>query len=140
VTELERNEIVDSALRSLTAALRRRDADGVLALFRDDAVLLGSEDGEMAVGALELREFLARIFARPGTYGWSGWDPVITGGTQDVLWFVAPATVIVRDDADGEQSAPYRLSGVLEPGRDGRWLFRLFNGAEPVRSADEPRA
>jgi ketosteroid isomerase-like protein len=140
VAELERVEIIDNALRSLTAALRRRDADGVVALFHDDAVLFGSEDGELAVGALEIREFLARIFDRPGTYGWSGWDPVLTGGTQDLAWFVAPATVIVRDDAGGEESAPYRLSGVLEPGSDGRWLFRVFNGAEPVSTAHEPRA
>jgi ketosteroid isomerase-like protein len=96
VTELDRIEIVDSALRSLTAALRRRDADGVLALFHDDAVLFGSEDGELAVGALELREFLASIFDRPGTYGWSGWDPVLTGGTEDLVWFVAPAIVVVE--------------------------------------------
>jgi ketosteroid isomerase-like protein len=139
VTELDRIEIVDSALRSLTAALRRRDADGVLALFHDDAVLFGSEDGELAVGALELREFLASIFDRPGTYGWSGWDPVLTGGTEDLVWFVAPAIVVVRDDAGGEEAAPYRLSGVLERTSDGRWLFRVFNGAEPVSTADEPR-
>ena len=73
----------------MTSALRRQDVDGVLALFHDDAVLFGSEDGEMAVGALELREFLARIFGRPGTYGWSGWAPVLTGGTRDLVWFVA---------------------------------------------------
>ena len=90
------------------------------------------------MGALELREFLARIFDRPGTYGWSGWHPVLTGGTQDLLWFVAPATVIVRDDTGREEAAPYRLSGVLEPDSDGRWVFRVFNGAEPVRTADEP--
>jgi len=140
MNEPERIDVVGSALRSLTAALRRRDADGVLALFHDDAVLFGSEDGEMAVGALELREFLARIFGRPGTYGWSGWAPALTGGTRELVWFVAPATVVVRDDAGGEETAPYRLSGVLERGSDGRWLFRVFNGAEPVSTADGPRA
>lgn len=140
MNEPERIEMVGGALRSLTAALRRRDADGVLALFHDDAILFGSEEGEMAVGALELREFLARIFGRPGTYGWSGWDPVLTGGTQDLTWFVAPATVVVRDDAGGEETAPYRLSGILERGSNGRWLFRVFNGAEPASTADGPRA
>jgi len=89
---------------------------------------------------LELREFLKRIFGRPGTYGWSGWDPVLTGGTQDLMWFVAPATVVVRDDAGDEETAPYRLSGVLERGSDGRWFFRVFNGAEPVGTADGSRS
>jgi len=56
------------------------------------------------------------------------------------MWFVAPATVVVRDDAGGEETAPYRLSGVLERGSDGRWLFRVFNGAEPVSTSDGPRA
>lgn len=136
MTESERIEIVDAALRSMTAALRRRDADGVLALFHEEAVLLGSEEDEQAVGTGELREFLARTFDRPGTYGWSDWDPVLTGGSHDMLWFVAPATVVVRGSDGREESAPYRLSGVLQRSGDGHWVFRLFNGAEPVSAAD----
>jgi len=40
--------------------------------------------------------------------------------------------VVVRNEDGNEQHAPYRLSGVLELASDGRWLFRLFNGSEPV--------
>lgn len=137
--ELDRIEIVDSALQCLTTELRRRNIDGVLGLFHDDAVLLGSEEGEQALGISELRAFLVRLFDRPHTYGWAGWDGVLAGGTQDTLWFVAPAMVVVRDDAGGEKASSYRLSGVLERGNDGRWLFRLFNGSEPVGTVGEPR-
>ena len=48
------------------------------------------------------------------------------------MWFVAPATLVVRDDSNDDESFPYRLSGVLERAGDGQWLFRLFNGSEPV--------
>lgn len=131
------DQIVEDALRLLVAGLRRRDIDGVLALFHSDAVLFGSEDGEQAIGAEQLRAFLTRLFDRPHTYGWSGWDPVITGGSGGTVWFVAPSTVVVKDDAGGEASAAYRLSGVLEQDTAERWLFRLFNGSEPARALDD---
>ena len=68
------------------------------------------------------------------------------------IWFVAPATLLVRDESDNEttttratttsnndesnnESFPYRVSGVLERAGDAQWLFRLFNGSEPVTAS-----
>jgi ketosteroid isomerase-like protein len=132
--EASRREIVEDALRQLETHLRRRDVGGTVALFHQDGVAFGSEEHEHAVGADELRAFLSRLFARPHTYGWSGWEPLLTGGSDVLIWFVAPATVVVRIDQGGDERAPYRLSGVLERADDGRWLFRLFNGSEPSAS------
>lgn len=132
VASLSHRRIVDGALRELVARARQRDVDGAVALFHDDGVLFGSEQEENAVGKDELRAFFSRLFERPGTYGWSEWDPLLTGGTDSIVWFVAPATLVVREDSNTDQSFPYRVSGVLERAGGDRWLFRLFNGSEPV--------
>jgi len=113
--------IVDDALRALVAQARQRDVDGAVALFHDDGVLFGSEREENAVGRDELRAFFARLFEWPGTYGWSEWDPLLTGGSGSIVWFVAPATLVVRDDSNNDESFPYRVSGVLERAGDGQW-------------------
>ena len=84
----------------------------------------------------ELRVFFVRLFARPHTYGWSELEPLHTGGSNKLVWFVAPTTVVVRDEDGNEQRAPYRVSGVLEFADDTRWLFRLFNGSEPVTAVE----
>jgi hypothetical protein len=59
-------------------------------------------------------------------------EPLFAGGTDELVWFVAPATVVIRDDDGNEGQAPYRVSGMLERARNGRRLFRLFNGSEPA--------
>ena len=102
-----------------------------MSLFDHEAVLFGSEAEESATGHAELELFFGRIFERPQTYGWQ-WDSLRVSATKDVVWFVGPATVVVRGDDGTEHSAPYRLSGVLKRQSDGRWLFVLFNGAEPI--------
>jgi ketosteroid isomerase-like protein len=127
-----RREIVKNALRQLEVELRGRDVEGVVALFREDGVLFGSEEHENAAGANELRIFLSGVFARPHTYGWSEPEPLFTGGNDELVWFVAPTTVIIQGNEGHERHAPYRVSGVLDRAVDGRWLFRLFNGSEPA--------
>jgi ketosteroid isomerase-like protein len=127
--------IVDNLLGALSVRLRERDVQGAISLFDHDAVLFGSEVEESATGHAELELFFRRIFERPQTYGWR-WDSLRVSATKDVVWFVGPATVVVRGDDGTEHSAPYRLSGVLKRQSDGRWLFVLFNGAEPVESSN----
>lgn len=129
--ESENRRIVDDLLGRFVTRLRERDLDGALQLFSDDPVLFGSEAGETAHGVPELEAFFGRLFQRSQTYGWT-WEEPTARKAGSFLWFVASATVVVRGDDGSEQSAPYRLSGVLERAADGRWLFSLFNGAEPV--------
>jgi ketosteroid isomerase-like protein len=127
--------IVTDLMHEFVTCLRDRNRDGALRLFHSDAVLFGSEAGESAHGAHELSDFFDQLFERPQTYGWM-WEPPIARRAGDVIWFVAPATVLVRGDDGSEHAAPYRLSGVLEQATPGRWMFRLFNGAEPA--PDQP--
>jgi ketosteroid isomerase-like protein len=127
-------QTADGVIRQFINQLRARDVPGVLSLFERDAVLFGSEDGESAQGQPELRSFFARLFTRPHTYGWT-WDELAVGGDDHTIWFVAPATVVVRGDDGTERAAPYRLSGVPRSDAEGTWRFALFNGAEPVRGS-----
>ena len=71
------------------------------------------------------------IHGWPHTYGWS-WDDMTVDGDDGLLWFVVPATVVIRQDDGSETVAPYRLSGVLRRGRDNDWRFALFKGSEPT--------
>jgi ketosteroid isomerase-like protein len=127
-----RQEIVERSLGGFEVQLRLRNVEGAAALFCEDGVLFGSEQDENAIGIDELRVFFSKLFARPHTYGWSGFEPLLAGGSDELVWFVAPTTVVVRSEDGEEQQAPYRVSGVLELVGDGRWLFRLFNGSEPA--------
>ena len=128
---MDHEAIVSSVLSAFVERLRARDIQGALALFEGHATLLGSEEGESAHGHAGLREFFERIYRRPHTYGWT-WNQITADGQGGVIWFVAPAAVVVRQDDGIEQAAPYRLSGVLRRGSDGDWRFALFNGSEPA--------
>jgi ketosteroid isomerase-like protein len=125
--------VVEDLMRTFVGRLRKRDVEGVISLFDQAAVLFGSELGESAKGHAELQSFFKRVLARPQTYGWE-WESLSARGTSDVVWFVGPATVVLRANDGTERKAPYRLSGVLQRQSNGRWLFALFNGAEPVAS------
>jgi ketosteroid isomerase-like protein len=127
---MDQKATISAALSAFVKQLRARDVEGANALFEEHAVLFGSE-GESAHGREALREFFERIYRRPHTYGWT-WDDMIVGGDDGLLWFVAPATVVIRQDDSSETVAPYRLSGVLRRGRDDDWRFALFNGSEPT--------
>jgi ketosteroid isomerase-like protein len=102
--------------------------DDVLAAFApdEDVALYGSEASEAFVGRSAIGDFLRRLFAR-------GHGPRFTflrhriASEGDTAWFVADAEV----EAGGIRVAPYRVSGVLVR-RDGRWLWKLFNGSEPA--------
>ena len=56
----------------------------------------------------------------------------MAGRHGDVVWFVAPAQVILDRDGEGApQPVPYRLSGELRL-VGGSWRIALFNCAQPV--------
>ena len=128
---MDQKATISAALSAFVKQLRARDVEGASALFEEHAVLFGSEEGESAHGRDGLREFFERIYRRPHTYGWT-WDDMTVDGDDGLLWFVAPATVVIRQDDGSETVAPYRLSGVLRRGRDDDWRFALFNGSEPT--------
>ena len=127
---MNHEEIVNSVMAAFVQRLRRRDVDGSVALFEEGATLYGSEAGESARGQVEIRAFFERLFLRPHTYGWT-WNEMSVEGEGGLVWFVAPASVVVQDNEGAERSAAYRLSGVLRQDTSGGWRFALFNGSEP---------
>lgn len=95
----------------------------------DEALLIGSEQGEIAAGRQEIEAFFQRVFARPSTFSWE-WQRIDAWYAENLAWFFADGQVILSGEKEIRRTA-YRITGVLE-NRDGRWLWRLYHGAEPV--------
>jgi hypothetical protein len=97
--------------------------------FAEDAVLVGSEEGEVTVGRSALTALLQRAFAKPHTVSWE-WEQPVAHRVGDLAWFFVEATVVVVTDGTA-QRMPYRVSGMLE-WRASRWVWRQYHGAEPA--------
>lgn len=95
----------------------------------DEALLVGSEAGEVAQGSQALEAFFARVFAREVTFSWE-WDRIDVSHAGDLAWFFAEGRVVLTN-ARAQRKSPYRISGVLER-HGGRWLWRQYHGSEPV--------
>ena len=119
--------VADRLLRSLVQALRHRDVDASVAHFASDAVLLGSEAGERADGAVAIRAFLARFFTHPVTIGWE-WEGISAARSAGVVWFLLEGEAVLEGAT--EQRMPYRISGVILE-RSGGAVFAQFHGSEP---------
>jgi hypothetical protein len=123
----EVREEVLLALAELRSAVSERRIEGAMSLFAPDAdaTLIGSSDGEVARGPIELRGMLEELFAAPATVSWE-WDEVHISAAGGVAWLSLEGMLLL----DGAPDRPYRISGVLEQ-RSGRWLWTLFHGSEP---------
>lgn len=99
-----------------------------LACFTDDAdvALLGSEDGDVAIGPKAIRAHLEALYAQPFRVLFSFPERRVSA-LGNVAWFSAEGTYRFSTE-DAER--PYRLVGVLERRRDV-WLWQLFSGSEP---------
>ena len=118
---------IDATLRRLGRMLFDRD-ETFADQFAQDALLVGSEPGEVAQGREAIRTLVARFAALPERYIWD-WTSVDIRVSGDVGWLFAEGAV-VSSGAAGRIARPYRLSAVL--GWDGnRWIWRLFHGSEP---------
>ena len=118
---------VFAALDDFFDHLANQRLEEVLAAFALDAdvALYGSEVSEIAIGPAALRSFFGRLFDRPSGPRFAFRQRRLSS-SGNIAWFVADAEVTVGPHV----ASPYRLSGVLEK-RNGRWLWRLFNGSEP---------
>ena len=125
-----RDEVL-SQLFALDACVRRADLPATLALFVHDAeaLVLGSEAGELARGTAALTELFTSLFALPVRLGWV-WDQPYVAVLGDVAWLCAQGMVCVRHGAEDTQR-PYRMTGVLVR-RDGEWRWAQFHGSEPI--------
>jgi ketosteroid isomerase-like protein len=125
--DAQTREEVLLALGEFRAAVAERRLEGVLSLFAPDAdaTLIGSSQGEIARGPIELRTFLDRTFRTSQAISWE-WDDVSISCSGDVAWLWLEGALML----DGRSDRVYRISGVLER-RQGRWIWMLFHGSEP---------
>lgn len=118
---------IEDALSRLGRLMYERDP-AVADEFVADAILIGSEAGEIARGRAEIRVLFAGIHAKPYRVTWQ-WDSVDTKVEGSLGWFFAEGNAII-ERTEGQIRLPYRLAGVLQR-LDGRWYWRLFHGSEP---------
>ena len=115
---------VDALLDHIANGRHRESVEA----FTDDpdAMLIGSEVGEVALGPQGIRGFFADLYARPYRILFTLPERRVSAA-GNVAWVTGEGTY--RTSTGGEPS-PYRLTGVLERRRD-RWLWQLFSGSEP---------
>ena len=129
-TEFANHNEVHAVLARLSALVSQQDLR-VLGEFAEDALVIGSEQGEVAEGQQELRLLLQRVFAQPTRLSWE-WDRIRASSLGELCWFFAEGHVVVAS-ADSSEHFPYRLSGVLQR-RQGRWLWLQLHGSEPAKA------
>ncbi len=115
---------VDALLDAIANGQHR---DSVAAFTGDeDAMLIGSEPGEIAIGPEALRTFFAELYAKPYRVIFTLPERRVSA-MGNVAWLTGEGTY--RMSTGGEEK-PYRLTAVLERRQD-RWLWQLFSGSEP---------
>ena len=120
------DEIVRAALGELNGAMRGRDP-AIAELFLPDALLVGSEPGEVARGRPAIATLLGAIHAKDYTVWWD-LPQVDSGGSDQQVWFFAQGEVVLAGAAT--RRLPYRVSGALFHTAGG-WRWALFHGSEP---------
>ncbi len=93
----------------------------------EDAMLIGSEPGEIAIGPEALRAFFAALYAKPYRVLFALPERRVSA-MGAVAWLTGEGTY--RTTTGGDE-LPYRLTAVLER-RKGVWLWQLFSGSEPM--------
>lgn len=118
----------------LSAAFGARDLTAALDWFvpDDDISYIGSEDGERADGRQAVTQLLGTLFARPAAYSWTVRHSTVHRH-DDVAFVLVEAAGRERRE-DGVDTFPYRVSGLIEQGAGGRWLWRACQGSEPTTS------
>lgn len=127
-TDSDARAQAEASLEQLATLVFQRDP-AVLSEFTDDALLVGSEQGEIAAGRVQLKSFFQQIFERPTRFSWE-WDRIRASATGELCWFFADG-VVVTTNSEGQTRAPYRLSAVLRRVQ-GRWMWQQFHGSEPA--------
>ena len=118
---------IEDALWRLGRLMYERDP-AMADEFVADAMLVGSEPGEIARGREAVRALVAGIHARSYRVTWQ-WDSVDATVDGEIGWFFADGAVVI-EDAGEQRRLAYRLAGVLQQ-VDNSWRWRLFHGSEP---------
>jgi uncharacterized protein (TIGR02246 family) len=128
LTDSDARAQAKASLDQLATLVFQRDP-AALSEFTDDALLVGSERGEIAAGRAQLQSFFQQIFERPTRFSWE-WDQIRASATDELCWFFAEG-VVVTTNSEGQARAPYRLSAVVQRVQ-GHWMWHQFHGSEPT--------
>ena len=123
----EGDEEARDVLRKLQELVDARDLDGLLELFEENSVLIGtSSDGRDRAG---VRRYLEGVAGRAGELRWE-WEQVVPfHRTPDTVGFAAFGDVVVTENG-AEWRQPIRMTGLAV--RVGeRWRLRQFHGSIP---------
>ncbi len=121
------DEIARQALETISRLMRGKDP-AIADLFVPDALLVGSEVGEIARGREAIAALFAGIHARDYIVWWD-FPQLDSGGDTQRVWLFAEGHVVV-ERANGSGRLPYRLSAVVVA-EGGDWRWELFHGSEP---------
>ena len=92
-TDCDPSARAKAALDRLATFVFQRDPS-VLSEFTDDALLVGSERGEIAAGRAQLQSFFQQIFQRPARFSWE-WEDIRASATDDLCWFFAEGVIVL---------------------------------------------
>jgi ketosteroid isomerase-like protein len=115
-------------LDSLQAAVDARDADALIALFDQPAVLIGA--GGDGRNPEALHRYLTAVATQPESLRWEWREIVPFEQSPATLGFAAFGELVISD-AGGDRRAPFRLTlfAVKTP---GGWRIRQFHGSVPA--------
>jgi ketosteroid isomerase-like protein len=119
---------VNHALVRIGKLIAERDMQ-VLSEFTEDAIVVGFEPGEIAIGRDQNKTLFEDAFAGTAQLSFD-WETVRAQASGNVACFFADGRLVMTVGAE-KTSTPYRLSGVIEQ-IDGRWRWRQFHGSEPI--------
>jgi ketosteroid isomerase-like protein len=118
-------------LQNFNDALAGKQVEQLLSLFAPDAdvFLLGSEEGEKAIGHRELEDFFRRIFSRFTAFYFE-WKWHLVSMESSVAWVFTEGLVHAKT-VDQTLEAPYRSTMVLVK-RGDKWLIMHAHGSRPT--------
>ncbi len=128
---MDAREEVWGAFLALDEAFAAGDVDAVAAGFtgEDDLTLWRSALEEHAVGPAELRAFVTRMSALPGSFTIDYETHRVSLGT-DVAWVNAEGAGTWDDGAGTVKHMPHRVTAVFRR-VDGSWKCHTRNGSQP---------
>lgn len=121
------DEVARQALDTINRLMRGKDP-AIAGLFTPDALLVGSEPGEIARGRAAIGTLLAGIHAKNYAVWWD-FPQLDSGGDERRVWFFGEGHVVLHRET-GSDRLPYRVAAVLVTD-GGDWRWELFHGSEP---------
>ncbi len=118
-----------NVLATMQAKIDERDADALIGLFDDPAMLIGTAgDGRHRAA---LVRYLTTLATQPESLRWEWSEVVPFHEAEGALGFAAFGEIVVSD-ANGERRAPIRVTIFVVEREDG-WRVRQFHGSVPTQ-------